>query len=308
MQWVYVEFVEEYMAMLVVKGIKIVNECFVGVDEIFIIEVFMQDGKVLQVGIFYFLGQNFVKVFDVKFFNKENQQEYVWVILWGVFICLFGGLIMIYFDDDGLVILLKFVFMQGVIVFILKFGLEIGEVVEKVMKVLCSCGICVKFDDDEKNCLGFKFVEYEMKGILVCIGIGKCDLEKGQVEIVCCDIKEKIFVFIDEVVVYIENLLAEIQNNFFEWVKQFCDDNIMKVDNFDDFKEVVFGNGNVEIEFWGGGFVFVYWDGIIEIELKIKELIKVMICCILFDNEKEEGQCVFIGKFFGQWVLFVKVY
>jgi prolyl-tRNA synthetase len=308
MQRVYAEFAEEYMAMPVVKGIKTANERFAGADETFTIEALMQDGKALQAGTSHFLGQNFAKAFDVKFLNKENQQEYVWATSWGVSTRLLGGLIMTHSDDDGLVIPPKLAPTQVVIVPIPKPGPEIGVAAEKVMKALRGRGIRVKFDDDEKNRPGFKFAEHEMKGIPVRIGIGKRDLEKGQVEIARRDTKEKTFVPIDEAAAYIENLLVEIQNNLFERAKQFRDDNITKVDNFDDFKEAVSGNGNAEIESWGGGFVSAHWDGTTETELKIKELTKATIRCIPLDNEKEEGQCVLTGKPSGQRVLFAKAY
>ncbi|MEQ8705488.1 MAG: proline--tRNA ligase [Phaeodactylibacter sp.] len=308
MQRVYADFAEEYMAMPVVKGIKTANERFAGADETFTIEALMQDGKALQAGTSHFLGQNFAKAFDVKFLNKENQQEYVWATSWGVSTRLVGGLIMTHSDDDGLVLPPKLAPTQVVIVPIPKPGPEIGEAADTVMKALRGRGIRVKFDDDEKNRPGFKFAEHEMKGIPVRIGIGKRDLEKGQVEIARRDTKEKTFVPIDEAAAYIENLLTEIQQNLFDRAKKFRDDNITKVDNFDDFKAAVSGSGNSEIESWGGGFVSAHWDGTTETELKIKELTKATIRCIPLDNEAEEGQCVLTGKPSGQRVLFAKAY
>ncbi|MBV6653805.1 MAG: proline--tRNA ligase [Mameliella sp.] len=308
MQRVYAEFAEEYMAMPVVKGIKTANERFAGADETFTIEALMQDGKALQAGTSHFLGQNFAKAFDVKFLNKENKQEYVWATSWGVSTRLLGGLIMTHSDDDGLVLPPKLAPTQVVIVPIPKPGPEIGEAADKVMKALRDRGIRVKFDDDAKNRPGFKFAEHEMKGIPVRIGIGKRDLEKGQVEIARRDTKEKTFVPIDEAAAYIENLLTEIQHNLFERAKKFRDDNITKVDTFDDFKAAVSGKGNSEIESWGGGFVAAHWDGTTETELKIKELTKATIRCIPLDNEQEEGQCILTGKPSTQRVLFAKAY
>jgi prolyl-tRNA synthetase len=308
MQRVYADFAEEYMAMPVVKGIKTANERFAGADETFTIEALMQDGKALQAGTSHFLGQNFAKAFDVKFLNKENKQEYVWATSWGVSTRLLGGLIMTHSDDEGLVIPPKLAPTQVVIVPIPKPGPEIGEAVDKVMKALRSRNIRVKYDDDERNRPGFKFAEHEMKGIPVRIGIGKRDLEKGQVEIARRDTKEKTFVPIDEAAAYIENLLTEIQNNLFNRAKQFREDNITKVNNFEEFKEAVSGSGNSEIESWGGGFVSAHWDGTTETELKIKALTKATIRCIPLDNEPEKGECVLTGKPSGQRVLFAKAY
>lgn len=308
MQRVYADFAEEYMAMPVIKGIKTANERFAGADETFTIEALMQDGKALQAGTSHFLGQNFARAFDVKFLNQENQQEYVWATSWGVSTRLLGGLIMTHSDDDGLVLPPKLAPTQVVIVPIPKPGPEIGEAADKVMKALKDRGIRVKFDDDEKSRPGFKFAEHEMKGIPVRIGIGKRDLEKGQVEIARRDTKEKTFVPMENAAKYIEELLAEIQSNLFENAKQFRKDNITKVDTFDDFKAVVSGKGNSEIESWGGGFVSAHWDGTTETELKIKELTKATIRCIPLDNEAEEGKCVLTGKPSGQRVLFAKAY
>ncbi len=308
MQRVYADFAEEYMAMPVIKGIKTANERFAGADETFTIEALMQDGKALQAGTSHFLGQNFARAFDVKFLNQDNQQEYVWATSWGVSTRLLGGLIMTHSDDDGLVLPPKLAPTQVVIVPIPKPSPEIGEAADKVMKALKDRGIRVKFDDDEKSRPGFKFAEHEMKGIPVRIGIGKRDLEKGQVEIARRDTKEKTFVPMENAATYIEGLLGEIQGHLFESAKQFREANITKVDTFDDFKAVVSGKGNSEIESWGGGFVAAHWDGTTETELKIKELTKATIRCIPLDNEAEEGKCVLTGKPSGQRVLFAKAY
>ncbi|TXB67902.1 proline--tRNA ligase [Phaeodactylibacter luteus] len=308
MQQVYADFAEQYMAMPVIRGVKTANERFAGADETYTIESLMQDGKALQAGTSHFLGQNFAKAFDVKFLNKENQQEYVWATSWGVSTRLIGGLIMTHSDDDGLVIPPKLAPTQVVIVPIPKPGPEIAEVAEKLMQALRAQGIRVKFDDDEKNRPGFKFAEHELKGIPVRIGIGKRDLEKGQVEIARRDTKEKQFVPIDGAAAFAAQLLDDIQQNLLQKATKFRDDNITRADHFDDFKAIVNATRPDQTESWGGGFISAHWDGTTETELKIKELTKATIRCIPLDNEQEEGRCILTGKPSNQRVLFAKAY
>lgn len=308
MQQVYADFAENYMAMPVIKGVKTANERFAGADETYTIEALMQDGKALQAGTSHFLGQNFAKAFDVKFLSEENQEEYVWATSWGVSTRLIGGLIMTHSDDDGLVLPPKLAPTQVVIVPIPKPAPEIGEVADKIMAALKDKGITVKYDRDEKKRPGFKFAEHELKGIPVRLGIGKRDLEKGQVEVARRDTKEKNFVPIEGVAAHVEQLLEDIQNNLFNRAKQFREDHITKVDTFDEFKAVLKEKKEEYPESWGGGFISAHWDGTTQTEIKIKELTKATIRCIPLDNEAEEGQCVLTGKPSTQRVLFAKAY
>ncbi len=308
MQQVYADFAENYMAMPVIKGVKTANERFAGADETYTIESLMQDGKALQAGTSHFLGQNFAKAFDVKFLSEENQEEYVWATSWGVSTRLLGGLIMTHSDDDGLVLPPKLAPTQVVIVPIPKPAPEIGEVADKIMAALKDKGITVKYDKDEKKRPGFKFAEHELKGIPVRLGIGKRDLEKGQVEVARRDTKEKNFVPIESIADHVEQLLEDIQNNLFNRAKQFREDHTTKVDTFDEFKAVLNEKKEEHPESWGGGFISAHWDGTTETEIKIKELTKATIRCIPLDNEAEEGKCVLTGKPSTQRVLFAKSY
>ena len=308
MQEVYADFAENYMAMPVIKGVKTANERFAGADETYTIEALMQDGKALQAGTSHFLGQNFAKAFDVKFLSEENQEEYVWATSWGVSTRLLGGLIMTHSDDDGLVLPPKLAPTQVVIVPIPKPAPEIGEVADKIMAALQDKGITVKYDMDDKKRPGFKFAEHELKGIPVRLGIGKRDLEKGQVEVARRDTKEKNFVPVEGIAAHVEQLLEDIQNNLFNRAKQFREDHITKVDTFDEFKAVLKTKKEDHPESWGGGFISAHWDGTTETEIKIKELTKATIRCIPLDNEAEEGKCVLTGKPSTQRVLFAKAY
>jgi prolyl-tRNA synthetase len=305
---IYASFAEEYMAMPVIKGIKTANERFAGAEETYCIEALMQDGKALQAGTSHFLGQNFAKAFNVKFLNEHNKEELVWATSWGVSTRLIGGLIMTHSDDDGLVLPPKLAPTQVVIVPIPKPNAEIDEAAQKIMKALKEKGIRVKYDADKKKRPGFKFAEHEMKGIPVRLGIGKRDLEKGQVEVARRDTKEKTSVALEGIVDHVATLLDDIQNGLLAKAKQFREENITSVDNFEDFKTVIntpkYDMGNS----WGGGFISAHWDGTTETELKIKELTKATIRCIPLDGEPEEGKCILTGKPSKQRVLFAKAY
>ena len=300
MQEVYATFAEEYMAMPVIRGTKSPNERFAGALETYTIEALMQDGKALQAGTSHFLGQNFAKAFDVKYLSEQNKEEYVWATSWGVSTRLMGGLIMTHSDDAGLIIPPKLAPTQVMIVPIPKPGEEIDEAATKIMAELKAKGIRVGYDTDKRNRPGFKFAEYELKGIPVRIGIGKRDLANGVVEIARRDTKEKTSVPMDGVAEYIENLLVEIQQNLFQRALDFRTEKTVNVDNFDDFKAVL----EQDIP----GFISAHWDGTAETELKIKELTKATIRCIPNDQEDDPGQCVLTGKPSKYRVLFAKAY
>ena len=305
---IYATFAEDYMAMPVIKGIKTANERFAGADETYCIEALMQDGKALQAGTSHFLGQNFARAFNVKFLNENNQEELVWATSWGVSTRLIGGLIMTHSDDDGLVLPPKLAPTQVVIVPIPKPDGIINEAAEKVMKALKAKGIRIKYDKDAKKRPGFKFAEHEMKGIPVRLGIGKRDLEKGQIEVARRDTKEKVSIPIDGAVDYVVNLLDEIQNNLLNKAKTFREKNTTKVDNFDDFKDILTTPKYDLGDSWGGGFIAAHWDGTTETELKIKELTKATIRCIPLEGEEEGGECILTGKPSARRVLFAKSY
>ncbi|MFK7809620.1 MAG: proline--tRNA ligase [Saprospiraceae bacterium] len=296
---IYAKFAEEYMAMPVIRGIKTANERFAGAEDTYTIEALMQDGKALQAGTSHFLGQNFAKAFDVTFLSKEQKQELVWATSWGVSTRLIGGLIMTHSDDQGLVLPPKLAPTQVVIVPIPKPGPEINEAVEKIMADLKANNISVKYDEDDRKRPGFKFAEHEMKGIPIRLGIGKRDLEKGQVEVARRDTGEKSSEPLENIGETISNLLDKIQKNLFDKALAYRNDHITKVDNFDDFKKVLDTKG---------GFVLAHWDGTVETEKKIKELSKATIRCIPLGNEKEDGKCVLTGAPSEQRVLFAKAY
>jgi prolyl-tRNA synthetase len=295
----YAKFAEEYMAMPVIKGVKTVNERFAGAVDTYTIEALMQDSRALQAGTSHFLGQNFAKAFDVKFLDENQKQEYVWATSWGVSTRLMGGLIMTHSDDDGLIIPPRLAPTQVVIVPIPKSDPEIDEVAEKVMKALKEKGVTVKYDTDQKKRPGFKFAEYELHGIPVRLGIGKRDIENGQIEVARRDTKEKSSQPLEGIADYIHNLLEDIQNNLFQRALKFRDDRITNVDNFDDFKEVLDSKG---------GFISAHWDGTTETEIKIKDLTKATIRCIPIDSTLEDGKCVLTGKPSKQRVLFARAY
>lgn len=295
----YARFAEEYMAMPVIKGVKTPNERFAGAEDTYCIEALMQDGKALQAGTSHFLGQNFAKAFDVRFLNENNHQEYVWATSWGVSTRLIGGLIMTHSDDDGLVLPPKIAPTQVVIIPIPKPNEVIGEVAEKIMRALRAKGITVKYDTDMKNRPGFKFAEYEMRGVPVRLGIGERDLANNQVEVARRDTKEKTMQPIEGIEHYIEQLLADIQQNLYDRALAYRNDHMTKVNTLQEFEEVLDNKG---------GFVLAHWDGTAETEDKIKELTKATIRCIPLNNELEEGVDLLTGKPSKQRVLFARAY
>ncbi|MFA5417553.1 MAG: proline--tRNA ligase [Bacteroidales bacterium] len=298
---IYADFAENFMAMPVLTGVKSPNERFAGAVETYCIEALMQDGKALQAGTSHFLGQNFAKAFDVKFVNKENQQEYVWATSWGVSTRLIGALIMSHSDDNGLVLPPKLAPIQVVIVPIFRKEEELTAITEKVdglIKELKKKGISVKFDNRDTHKPGFKFAEWEMKGVPVRLAIGPRDLEKGTVEVARRDTLEKeVLQFID-IADKIENLLERIQKNIYQKALVFRDDNTFVVDTWEAFQD--------QIE--KGGFVLAHWDGTPETEQKIKEETKATIRVIQPIANPETGKCIYTGKPSPQRVVFAKSY
>ncbi|RMB63972.1 proline--tRNA ligase [Dokdonia sinensis] len=302
MNRVYAEFAENFLAMPVIQGTKTESERFAGADETYCIEALMQDGKALQAGTSHFLGQNFAKAFDVKFTNNQGKQDFVWATSWGVSTRLMGALIMTHSDDNGLVLPPNLAPHQVVIVPIYK-GQEqleaISQVANEIVKDLRMRGISVKYDNRDTHKPGWKFNEYELKGVPLRIGIGPKDLEKRTVELARRDTLTKEFVAKDEVVDRVALLLQEIQEALYTKAKNFRDSHITTVNTFDEFKEVLENKT---------GFISAHWDGTSETEDKIKELTKATIRCIPMDAEQEEGTCVYSGKPSPQRVLFAKAY
>lgn len=299
---VYAEFAEKHMALPVIKGTKTENERFAGAENTLCIEALMQDGKALQAGTSHFLGQNFSEAFDVKFTTSEGKIEHVWATSWGVSTRLMGALIMAHSDDFGLVLPPKLAPIQVVIVPIYKGDEQYNTVVEhgnKIKEELLKLGITVKLDDDDKRKPGWKFAEYEMKGVPVRIAIGNRDIENGVVEIARRDTQEKQQVSRDGVSNYILDLLNEIQENLFSKAQNFNKENTTEVSSYEEFKNVL----NTK-----GGFVMAHWDGTSETELKIKEETKATIRCIPLDNKLEDGVCIYSGKPSKQKVVFAKAY
>lgn len=299
---VYADFTENYMAMPVVKGFKTESERFAGADETYCIEALMQDGKALQAGTSHFLGQNFAKAFDVKFADKEGKLEHVWATSWGVSTRLIGGLIMTHSDDEGLVLPPKLAPIQVAIVPIYKTEEQLAAISEKVnalSAVLKSKGISVKFDDDDNRRPGWKFAEYEAKGVPVRVAIGPRDLENNKAEVARRDTKEKNSVDWDGIENYIAELLEQIQENLFNRAKDFRTANTTSVDTYEEFKKALEEKG---------GFISAHWDGTVETESKIKEETKATIRCIPLDAKEEEGKCILTGKPSTKRVLFAKAY
>ncbi len=299
---VYADFAEKFMAVPVTKGVKTENERFAGALETYCIEAMMQDGKALQAGTSHFLGQNFAKAFDVKYATKEGKDEYVWGTSWGVSTRLMGALIMAHSDDDGLVLPPKLAPIQVVIVPIYRKDEElekISEVANKFKSELQAKGISVKFDDRDTQKPGWKFAEYELKGVPVRIAIGPKDLEKGTVEIARRDTKEKQFVEQDKTVDFIEQLLDEIQENIYKKAADFKEENTRTADSYEEFKELLESKG---------GFIYAHWDGTSETEEKIKAETKATIRCIPLNSNEEEGTCIYSGKPSKGRVLFAKAY
>ncbi|MGA0246227.1 MAG: proline--tRNA ligase [Schleiferiaceae bacterium] len=299
---VYATFVEEVMAIPVLRGLKSEGERFAGALETYCIEALMQDGKALQAGTSHFLGQNFAKAFDVKFQTKEGTQEYVWATSWGVSTRLMGALIMTHSDDNGLVLPPKLAPYQVVIVPIYK-GEEqlaaISEVAEVLMKQLRMAGVTVKFDNRDTHKPGWKFNQYELQGVPIRIAIGPKDLEKGSVEVARRDTLTKQFMKQEEVASAVPLLLDEIQVSLFDKALRFREENSKTADTWEEFETLMKGNP---------GFVYAHWDGTTSTENKIKELTKATIRCIPLNAAKEEGKCVLTGNPSIQRVVFAKAY
>jgi prolyl-tRNA synthetase len=299
---VYADFVENWMALPVIKGVKTESERFAGAVDTYCIEALMQDGKALQAGTSHFLGQNFAKAFDVKFSDKENKLDYVWATSWGVSTRLIGALVMAHSDDDGLILPPRIAPMQVVIVPIYK-GEDsralIDAKAQELVNSFKAAGIRVKFDDNDNSRPGWKFAEYEMKGVPIRIAIGLRDLENNVVELARRDTKEKTTVSLDGLTERVSALLTEIQQSIYNKALQYRDSHITRVDTWDQFVETLTTKT---------GFVSAHWDGTPETEDKIKEMTKATIRCIPLDNAHEEGKCVLTGNPSKQRVLFAQAY
>ena len=297
----YSDFAQDFMAMPVVIGAKSENERFAGALETYTIEALMQDGKALQAGTSHFLGQNFAKAFDVKFATKEGTQEYVWATSWGVSTRLMGALVMTHSDDKGLVLPPKLAPFQVVIVPIYRNDEQLEKIKEIVLEIKSSLehrNISVKFDDRDTHKPGWKFAEYELKGVPVRLAIGMRDVENGTVEVARRDTLEKETLKVENIDVKVENLLHKIQKNLFDKANDFREENTFKADSYEEFKELI----------EKGGFVYAHWDGTSETEEIIKNDTKATIRCIPETSEINEGKCILSGKKSKQRVLFAKAY
>jgi prolyl-tRNA synthetase len=299
---VYADFAENYMALPVVKGVKSENERFAGAVDTYCIEALMQDGKALQCGTSHFLGQNFARAFDVKFSDKENKLDYVWATSWGVSTRLVGALVMAHSDDDGLVLPPKIAPIQVVIIPIYK-GAEKKEWLQskglELAAQIKAAGIRVQFDDNDNSRPGWKFAEYEMKGVPVRIAFGLRELENNTVELARRDTKEKMSIGIDGLHVKIQELLIDMQQQIYRKALAYRDEHISKANSWEEFEQLLDGKG---------GFVSAHWDGTGETEEKIKQKAKATIRCIPLNNPHEEGKCILTGKPSIQRVLFARAY
>ena len=298
---VYADFAEKWMAVPVVQGVKSETERFAGALNTYTIEAMMQDGKALQSGTSHFLGQNFAKAFDVTFLNKENKPEYVWATSWGVSTRLIGALIMTHSDDNGLVLPPKLAPIQVVIIPVTKNAEQLNAVTEKLTPIineLRSKGISVKYDDAENKRPGFKFADYELKGVPVRLVLGARDLEEGTIEVMRRDTLEKESRPIEGIAAYVENLLDEIQDNIFKKALDFRNAHIYECDNYEEFKERV----------KDGGFFLCHWDGTAETEAKIKEDTQATIRCVPFMFEQTPGVDMVSGKPATQRVIIARSY
>ena len=299
---VYADFVENYMALPVIKGVKSANERFAGAVDTYCIEAMMQDGKALQAGTSHFLGQNFAKAFDVRFSDKDNNYDYVWATSWGVSTRLIGALVMAHSDDEGLILPPRIAPLQVVIVPIYKGEEQKAMIDEKVAAVVAELkakGIRVKYDDTDNARPGWKFAEWEKKGVPVRLTFGARDIVNGIVEIARRDTSEKQNHNLEGLVGTIEQLLEDIQQNMFNKAKTFRDENIRSVDSWDEFMKTLEEQS---------GFISAHWDGTPETEEKIKELSKATIRCIPLDNPQEEGKCILTGNPSKERVLFARSY
>lgn len=302
MMQVYADFAEKYMALPVLKGVKSESERFAGAVDTYCIEALMQDGKALQAGTSHFLGQNFAKAFDVKFATKEGGLDYVWGTSWGVSTRLMGALIMAHSDDEGLVLPPQLAPIQVVIVPIFKGEEQLEAIREKILTIkknLEAQGISVKFDDRDTHKPGWKFAEYELKGVPVRITVGPRDLEQGVVEVARRDTKEKFSLPLEGLESAVSELLDEIQQNIYTKALNFRNENTTQVDDYETFKNLLDTKG---------GFLMAHWDGTPETEEKIKNETKATIRCIPLVSEKEEGKCIYTGKPSAQRVVFARAY
>lgn len=298
---VYAEFAEKHMAMPVVRGVKSASERFAGAIDTYTIEALMQDGKALQSGTSHFLGQNFAKAFDVKFTDKEGKQDYVWATSWGVSTRLIGALIMAHSDDNGLVLPPKLAPYQVVIVPIYRSEEQLAQINEKVtgiVSALKNLGISVKYDNSDNKKPGWKFSEYELKGVPVRLAMGGRDLENNTIEVARRDTLTKETVTCDNLDIYIKNLLNDIQENIYKKALDFRAANTITVESYDEFK--------VKIE--EGGFIMAHWDGTAETEEKIKNETKATIRCIPLEGDKTPGKCMVTGNPSVQRVVFARAY
>ncbi|MDD5151559.1 MAG: His/Gly/Thr/Pro-type tRNA ligase C-terminal domain-containing protein, partial [Flavobacterium sp.] len=299
---VYADFAENFMAIPVIKGLKTETERFAGAEETYCIEALMQDGKALQAGTSHFLGQNFAKAFDVKFANAEGKQEHVWGTSWGVSTRLMGALVMTHSDDKGLVLPPSLAPIQVVIVPIYKTDEQLEEItlaVNILVSQLKGLKIVVKYDDRTTQKPGFKFAEWELKGVPVRIAIGPKDLENGTFEIARRDNLSKEIVSKEGIEIYIQNLLGQIQSDLFNKALDYRDNHITEVNSFEEFKSVLEDKG---------GFVSAHWDGTAETEEEIKNLTKATIRCIPLGRVEQAGSCILTGKPSVGRVLFAKAY
>jgi prolyl-tRNA synthetase len=299
---VYAEFAEKYMAMPVLKGVKSVNERFAGAEDTYCIEALMQDGKALQAGTSHFLGQNFAKAFDVKYTSKEGVLEYVWATSWGVSTRLMGALVMAHSDDDGLVLPPMLAPIQVVIVPIYKNEDEFKVVDQTALSIkneLIKKNISVKYDNRDTHKPGWKFAEYEFKGVPLRIAIGPRDVQNKTVEVARRDTKEKSIYQITDLSLKIENLLKHIQDNIFTKALNFRETMTFEADTMDEFMKILVDKG---------GFIYAHWDGTAETEQKIKELTKATIRLIPLDGKKEKGKCILTGNHSEQRVVFARAY
>ena len=299
---VYAEFAEKFMAMPVVKGVKSESERFAGAEDTYCIEALMQDGKALQAGTSHFLGQNFAKAFDVKYATKEGTQEYVWATSWGVSTRLMGALIMTHSDDHGLVLPPKLAPFQVVLVPIYRNDEQLDAVVSRLKEIkleLEAKGVSVKLDDRDTHKPGWKFAEYEFKGVPVRMAMGPRDLENGTIELARRDTLEKGTYIQEDLVNKVEHMLENIQDNLYRRSIDFRAESSHKADSYDEFKKILEDKG---------GFIYAHWDGTLETEDKIKKETKATIRCIPMDDKVEVGKCMVTGKPSSQRVIFAKAY
>ena len=299
---VYATFAEDFIALPVIRGVKTESERFAGAVNTYCIEALMQDGKALQAGTSHFLGQNFAKAFDVKFLNSSNQQEFVWATSWGVTTRLIGALVMAHSDDQGLILPPRVAPFQVVIVPIYK-GDDTKPAIDakanSIVESLKKAGIRVKYDNNDNNRPGWKFAEYEMKGVPIRLALGTRDMENNVIEIARRDTKEKKTISLDNITDNVVRMLDEIQNNMYAKALKFKDEHITEVNDWKEFEKVLNEKG---------GFVSAHWDGTAETETAIKERTKATIRCIPLNNPKEEGKCILTGKRSEQRVLFAQAY